>query len=158
MNPTASDILWSLKAFNQLSAQELYDIIHLREKVFVVEQDCVYLDADGVDPACYHLSGRRAGDLIAYLRVVPPGVKYAGAAALGRVVTDPAARGGGAGKALMLEGIKAATAHFPGHDIKLSGQQYLERFYQNLGFETISEPYLEDNIPHVAMLRPWQGE
>ncbi len=149
----AADILWSLKTFDQLSAHELYAIIHLREKVFVVEQDCVYLDADGLDQACLHLAGRRADQLIAYLRVVPPGVKYKDAVALGRVVTDPEARGDGAGKSLMREGIKAANEHFPGRDIKLSGQQYLERFYQNLGFETVSEPYLEDNIPHVAMLR-----
>ncbi|CAM2007034.1 GNAT family N-acetyltransferase [Acanthopleuribacter pedis] len=149
----ASDVTWKLIPFEDLTVHELYQITILRERVFVVEQDCVYLDADGADPDCFHLCGYHQDALVAYLRVVPPGLKYANAASVGRVVTAPEARGMSLGKTLMKQGLEATERLYPHHDIKISGQCYLERFYRNLGFEAQGETYLEDGIPHVAMLR-----
>lgn len=139
---------WHVRAFAELSAPELYAIVNLRERVFVVEQKCVYLDADGLDPAARHLWAERGGKIIAYLRILPAGVKY-DEIAIGRVVTAPEARGGGLGRELMERGIAAVG----GAPIRLSAQAHLEAFYESLGFRRASEPYDEDGIPHVEMVR-----
>jgi ElaA protein len=139
---------WHVRAFAELSAPELYAIVHLRERVFVVEQKCVYLDADGLDPQALHVWAERDGTLVAYLRILPAGVKY-DEIAIGRVVTAPEARGGGLGRELMQRGIAAAG----GAAIRLSAQAHLEEFYASLGFRRASEPYDEDGIPHVEMIR-----
>jgi ElaA protein len=123
-----------------------------REAVFVVEQDCAFLDADGSDPDCWHLVGRKGREMAAYCRIVPPGLKFA-EPSIGRVLTTKAGRGTGAGKALMAEAIRRCEALFPGHAIRIGAQQYLEKFYGGFGFATVSEPYDEDGIPHVIMLR-----
>jgi len=129
--------------------RELYAITTLRERVFVVEQSCVYLDADGVDPQCRHLWAEDATRAIhAYCRLVPAGVKYA-EASIGRVITAPEARGSGLGKELMQRAL-AALGTVP---IKLGAQAHLEKFYGDLGFVRTSEPYDEDGIPHIEMLR-----
>jgi ElaA protein len=128
----------------------------LRQRVFVLEQNCAYLDADGVDRRAWHLFAREphTGALAAYLRVPHAGIKYP-ELSIGRVVSSPEARKSGAGRALMAEALKRITAEFGGTTpaIRISAQSYLERFYQSFGFETVSEPYLEDNIPHVEMFR-----
>lgn len=139
---------WHDRAFAELTTAELYAIVSLRERVFVVEQKCVYLDADGLDPRCRHLWAARGGDVAAYLRIVPAGVKYA-EVAIGRVVVHPDHRGGGLGRELMVRGIAAAGA-----PIRLSAQAHLEAFYESLGFHRTSDVYDEDGIPHVEMLRP----
>jgi ElaA protein len=139
---------WHDKAFAELTVDELYAITALRERVFVVEQNCAYLDADGIDPKCRHLWAEEAGVLRAYARIVPAGVKYK-EQAIGRVITAPEARGTGLGKELMQRAI-AACASGP---IRLGAQAHLERFYRELGFVPASEPYDEDGIPHVQMLR-----
>jgi ElaA protein len=141
------DLRWHDRAFGELSAAELYAIVALRERVFVVEQACVYLDADGVDPVCRHLWA--ASDaIVAYLRIVPAGVNY-DEAALGRVVTAPEARGTGLGRTLVRRGLEA-VGPVP---VRISAQAHLERFYADLGFRPASGVYLEDGIPHLEMLR-----
>jgi len=139
---------WHDRAFDELTVHELYAITVLRERVFVVEQSCVFLDADGVDPVSRHLWAEDGGALRAYLRIVPAGVKYA-EISIGRVITAPEARGAGLGKELMQRGIAACG----GGPIRLGAQAHLEEFYGGLGFRRASEPYLEDGIPHIEMVR-----
>lgn len=128
-----------------------------RQSVFVVEQDCPYLDADGLDPKCWHLLGLSPTDqILAYLRVIPPGLRYE-EASIGRVITTAAGRGQGFGRALMEQGISHLRSLYPNASIRISAQQYLEAFYTSLGFRSVSEPYEEDGIPHVEMLRIFAG-
>jgi ElaA protein len=143
-------LTWHESSFEALTAEQLYAILALRQRVFVVEQRCAYLDADGVDPVCRHLWACAApGELHAYLRLVPAGVKFA-ELSIGRVVTTPTARGTGLGRELMKRGIAAAGAV----PIRIGAQAHLERFYGELGFARTSGVYDEDGIPHIEMLRP----
>lgn len=151
------EIKWKWSAFGELSARELYQILKLRQEVFVVEQQCPYLDADGRDYYCYHLHGWAAASgnpekLIAYLRVLPPGLAYA-EPALGRIVTAPDARGSGVGRLLMAEGLRRVREIFGEAAIRISAQHYLKKFYEEFGFRQVGEPYDEDGIPHIEMLR-----
>jgi ElaA protein len=141
-------VQWYERAFSELTTGELYAIIALREQVFVVEQRCVYLDADGVDPQCRHLWATDGGEIVAYLRLIPPGVKYS-EAAIGRVIIAQRMRGTGLGRELMRRGL-AATGAVP---VRLGAQAHLEKFYADLGFRRVSDVYDEDGIPHVEMLR-----
>ncbi len=143
---------WRYESFDRLTAEELYRIVVLRERVFIVEQACAYQDADGLDPACDHLwTAGPGGALHAYLRVVPPGVKYA-EPALGRVITAPEARRTGLGRALVREGIARVYARFGAAPIRIGAQKYLEPFYGSFGFVPASDDYDEDGIPHVEMV------
>ena len=145
-------MLWSWTRFEDLGVHALYDILALRCRVFVLEQGA-YLDPDGVDPHSWHLLGRdEAGVLQAYLRVVDPGIKYA-EPSIGRVITAPEVRGTGLGRALMREGLARCAAQWPGQGVRISAQARLRRFYAGLGFEAVGDEYLEDDIPHVEMLR-----
>lgn len=144
---------WAWSRFDDLGVQWLYDALQLRGRVFVVEQQAIYLDADGADPACWHLLGRDgAGVLQAYLRLVDPGVKYA-EPSIGRVITAPEVRRSGLGRALMAEGLAGAARWWPGQGIRISAQSRLRRFYTDFGFVAVGDDYLEDGIPHVEMLR-----
>lgn len=144
---------WRWLRFEELAAAQLYEVLALRQAVFVVEQRCVYLDADGRDQTAWHLLGLRGDMLAAYLRVLPPGPDQAGPA-IGRVLTHPAARGGGLGRALMAEGLQRTRALFPGQPVRLAAQQHLVPFYASLGFAPAGPPYDEDGIAHVDMLLP----
>ena len=146
-------IHWRLARFDELSPQELHDIFQARVAVFVVEQQCPFQDVDGADPHCWHLAGRGAdGAIVAYARLVPPGVKYE-QPSIGRVLTAAAGRRTGAGRELMREAIARAEALWPGRDLRIGAQRYLERFYGGFGFVQSSEPYDEDGIIHIEMLR-----
>ena len=139
--------------FNELSTSLLYSIMRVRQEVFIVEQDCPYLDADSKDQFGYHLLGiNEQGDLIAYTRLLPKGVSYSEYCSIGRVLTSEKGRGKGAGKEIMLQSIAACKKLFPDQKIKISAQSYLDKFYTDLGFEATGESYLEDNIPHQAMI------
>jgi ElaA protein len=143
---------WQWLRFAELGVDNLYDALQLRCRVFVLEQG-PYLDPDGIDRQAWHLLGRdEAGALVAYLRVVDSGVKYA-EPSIGRVVTALEVRGSGAGRALMAEGMAGCERHWPGHALRISAQARLERFYAGFGFARVSDNYLEDDIPHVEMLR-----
>jgi ElaA protein len=150
-------IEWQRCSFHELTNVELYEVLAQRQKVFVLEQQCFYNDFDGLDLGAHHLIGWRQGEdrgreLVAYLRVLAPGVKY-DEMSIGRVLTTEAARRTGAGRELLARGIEYAVRLHPGHRIRIGAQQYLEAFYQSFGFQTISEPYDEDGIMHVDMLR-----
>ena len=146
---------FTCKSFQGLSLEELYAIMQLRQEVFVVEQNCPYLDADDKDQDAWHLMGwNKDRKLIAYTRLLPKGIAYKDYVAIGRVVTSHSVRGSGAGKDLMQETINQANVLFEYPKIKISAQSYLVRFYESFGFESIGEEYLEDNIPHIAMIRP----
>jgi ElaA protein len=149
-------IEWQWRSFDELSNAALYEVLAQRQKVFVLEQQCLYNDFDGLDLGAHHLLGWRVtgGEraLAAYLRCLAPGIKY-DEMSLGRVLTTEAARGTGAGRELLAQGIEHAERLHPGHRIKIGAQQYLERFYQGFGFQTVSAPYEEDGIMHVDMLR-----
>lgn len=143
---------WTWTRFEELGVQGLYDALQLRAKVFILEQG-PYLDLDGLDQVSWHLLGRdEAGTLRAYLRVVDPGLKY-DEPSIGRVVTDAESRGTGVGRALMQEGVARCIEAWPGRGIRISAQAHLQRFYGSLGFQSVGEEYLEDEIPHIEMWR-----
>lgn len=142
---------WQIKEFNQLSLQELYTILTLRTDVFVVEQACPYPEVDGKDPDCLHLLGMDGEDLVAYLRILPAGLSYE-EVSIGRVVIKPSHRGRGLGRPMLEAAIHHITTDWKEEKIKIGAQAYLEPFYQSLGFEPVSEVYLEDGIPHLDML------
>jgi len=142
---------WTWQRFNDLGVDNLHDALQLRSRVFILEQG-PYLDVDGHDRAAWHLLGRDpASHLVAYLRVVDPGVKY-DEPSIGRVVTAPEVRGTGFGRALMLEGLAGCAQHWPGRAVRISAQARLQRFYTELGFSVVGDEYPEDGIPHLEML------
>ena len=148
---------WAWTRFDALSAVDVYDLLALRSHVFVVEQRCLFVDADGLDRSAWHLLGRVAADdgsqpLAAYLRCLDPGVRYP-EPSIGRVVTAATWRGTGLGRALMDEGLARSHDAWPGADIVINAQRRLETFYRSLGFLAEGAPYIEDAIEHVAMRR-----
>jgi len=145
-------IEWRLKRFEDLAPHELYAILQLRNEVFVVEQDCVFQDADDKDQKSYHLMGWNDYKLAAYTRLVPPGYIY-DQASIGRVVTSPAVRRFGIGKELLQQSIQAVYQLFGQGPIKIGAQFYLKKFYESFGFQQISEIYLEDGIEHIYMMK-----
>ena len=145
-----------LKPFSELSTLELYQILQLRSEVFVIEQEILYQDMDNKDLSSHHLMGYQNGELVAYARLLPEGISYQGYCSIGRVCTKISVRTCGYGKMLMNQAIANCKTLFPAHTIKISGQSYLLRFYTELGFQAIGEEYLEDGIPHWAMI--YQGK
>ena len=143
-------ITWLLKPFHELPPLELYHALQLRNEVFVVEQNCVFQDADDKDQQSFHLLGYNDNKLVAYTRLVPAGIAYE-EPSIGRVVTSPSARGSGAGKELMRESINKCYELFGEKPIKIGAQLYLKKFYETFGFVQISDVYLEDGIPHIYM-------
>jgi ElaA protein len=144
---------WRVQEFTALSGTEVYKIMAARHAVFVLEQQCFYVDADFIDPACLHLCAWQQDQLGAYARIVPPGVNYV-EAAIGRVLTTELARSLGLGRELMRRAIAATHARFGICPIRIGAQQHLQRFYASLGFVVASDVYDEDGIAHVEMLRP----
>ncbi len=142
---------WRWQTFAQLNGAEVYAILALRQQVFVLEQQCLYADIDHKDQQCYHLCGWLDGSLRGYLRVVPPGRAYA-EVALGRILTAESVRGSGLGKQLISRALDEVSLLYPGQSVRISAQLYLQRFYAGFGFQTVSEPYDEDGIPHIEML------
>jgi ElaA protein len=149
-------IQWQYSSFDDLSRDTLFEILKVRQAIFVVEQNCAYQDVDDLDPVSWHLMGWRISsgtkELAAYLRISLPGEKYS-EPSIGRVLTAPSFRGTGIGKALMHEGITRTSIEYPGAGIRISAQLYLEKFYSEFGFKKVSAPYDEDGIPHIEMLR-----
>lgn len=154
----ASVPLWHSRRFEALSVFELDAIYRARQQVFIVEQRCAFLDADGADSASFHLvawAPTRSTDdvaVLAYARIVPPGLKYADAS-IGRVLTVAAARGTGLGRELVRRAVACAELAFPGVAIRISAQAHLAAFYAEAGFVSVGVPYLEDDIAHIEMLR-----
>jgi ElaA protein len=145
-------IQWQLKSFEELTPQQLYQLLRLRSEVFVVEQQCIFLDMDNKDQHCNHLLGWKRELLAASTRLVPPGISYP-EMSIGRVVSSPQVRGTGIGRELMEVSVKACYELWGNAPIRIGAQCYLEKFYQSLGFEPEGEIYLEDGIPHIEMVK-----
>jgi len=143
---------WILKKFDELSVHELYSLLQLRNEVFIIEQNCIYPDLDNKDQEAYHLLCFENNLLIAYSRILPPGISYA-TPSIGRVVIRINARRLGLGKELMSRSIESCKKLFGITSITLSAQLYLKNFYTSLGFSAISNVYLEDGIEHIKMKR-----
>lgn len=149
---------FTYRHFKELTTLELYQILELRNQVFVVEQTCPYNDIDNRDQASWHLCGRDGENLAAYCRIMPAGVAYEDYCGIGRVVTSPQNRGKGDGRILMQEAIKRTYEQFGVNEIKIGAQAYLKAFYESLGFTQNGEGYLEDGIPHIPMVHKKQPE
>lgn len=143
---------WLIRSFDQLTHQQLYDYLALRSEVFIVEQNCPYQDLDGMDQRAHHLLGYVDGKLASCARMFAPGDCY-DEASIGRVITKPDFRGLKIGHELMKESIGFCEKQYNHPPIKISAQLYLQKFYEGHGFVRISDEYLEDNIPHIKMLR-----
>jgi ElaA protein len=147
-------ITWELFRFDEMTTDALYEILALRQAVFIIEQHCPYQDADGRDRNSHHLLGKDPeGRLVAYLRIVGPGFRFP-EPSIGRVIVRSDLRGRGLGKVLMEEGLRSCTQLYPDRPIRLSAQRHLQTFYEKLGFALVGDgnPYDEDGIPHVEML------
>jgi ElaA protein len=139
--------------FEELSLDELYEILRLRQEVFIVEQECAYLDADGKDKLALHVLGKDIKHKIrAYARIFPSGIAYTNYQSIGRIITSMEIRGTGTGKKLVKQCITYCKNHFGEENIKISAQSHLIPFYNQFGFREIGDGYLEDNIPHQAMV------
>jgi len=145
-------INWITRKFDELTLEQLYSILQLRNEVFIVEQNCIYNDTDGKDQSAWHLMAIEGDKLIAYTRILPPGISYSDPA-IGRVVTAPSTRRSGLGKELMKRSIEACEKLFGKTSITLNAQVYLQSFYESLGFIVVGEEYLDDEIPHIRMSR-----
>ena len=149
------DLVWHWRRFDAIAVHELQNIYMARQRVFAIEQQCVYLDADGDDERAFHLAAwiGMQREPLAYARILDPGVKYA-EVSIGRVITTAAARGKGLGREVMHRAIAHAGAVWPDIGIRISAQTRLETFYEGFGFVTVGAPYMEDGIPHTEMLLP----
>jgi len=149
-------IEWQWAAYTDLDRDTLFKILQARQEIFIVEQDCPYLDIDHLDPLSWHLIGwlknPNEKELVAYMRVTIPGEKYA-EPSIGRVITTQRVRGQGIGNELMREGIARIEQQYPNIPIRIGAQVYLQKYYSSFGFENVGEPYDEDGIPHIEMLR-----
>ncbi len=145
------NLSYTLKSFQELSPYELYAILQLRNEVFAIEQQCIYPDMDDKDQSAYHLMGQKDNKLLAYTRLIPPGISY-NEPSIGRVVTSPSIRRSGEGRILMQRSIEWLREKFPGQPIHIGAQLYLRDFYSSLGFLICSDIYLEDGIEHIEML------
>ena len=143
-----SDFIWH--NFDTISKEELYDVLSLRQRVFIIEQDCFYEDLDYFDQVANHLLLYKDNKLIGYSRVFPPGIKY-DAASIGRIVTDLDYRGKGYGRSITQESIRFLKNNYPGSDITISAQYRLVNFYEDLSFKREGDVYLEDDIDHIKM-------
>ena len=151
-------IHWQIHAFDSLSVRQLYQVLQLRQDVFIFEQQCVYADIDDLDQCAQHVLGIASDTpaLVAYCRILPPGVRFE-EVAIGRVVTRHSMRRYGYGEQLMRHAMRHCERRFPGVSLRISAQQHLTAFYESLGFVVDSAPYDEDGIPHIEMLFPSQN-
>lgn len=144
------EIIWEVKHFDDLTMLEFHDMIQLREKVFVVEQDCPYLDVDGEDVRTYHVLGKVDGAVVATARIFAP--NESNYVIIGRICNDAIMRGKGTGRELVKQSIAFCQSSWKNAPIKISAQCYLTKFYESFGFEVQGEEYLEDDIPHIGMV------
>lgn len=146
-------IEWNCKSFEELTNEELYKIIQLRIEVFAIEQNIVYQDCDNKDFESYHFTGWLKDQLIAYTRIIPPNISYPEAASIGRVVTSPAIRGQLIGRQLFAKSLEQLYNLFGNVTVILSAQLYLVKFYETFSFLPQGNSYIEDNIPHISMIK-----
>jgi len=144
---------WQTSDFGGLNTLELYAALRLRQQVFVLEQNCAYLDLDNLDQNAVHMMCWRAGDLLAYQRCLAPGANFS-ESALGRIVVSAPARGRDLGRELVRRGIRHNLERWPNNDIRINAQAYLQAFYAELGFVADGDVFDEDDIPHIQMVYP----
>ena len=152
MTGAARDIEWKFLGFGALTLNELYAVLQLRSEVFVVEQSCIFQDMDGADADAMHLLGTSGDELVAYARCFNAGKKFK-EASIGRLIMRGDLRGSGAGHVLVRRAIGSITHQWGPQPIRISAQARIETFYRQHGFEKTGEPYTEDGIPHIEMLR-----
>ena len=141
---------WHFAPFGKLTPRQIHDMYRLRVDVFIVEQNCVFQDVDGVDPKCFHLLGYEGDNLVAYCRLLPAGLKFPDPS-IGRVITARTVRRSGMGRVLMAEAMKHADRMWPNKQLRIGAQAHLERFYNEFGFTKVGKPYDEDGILHIEM-------
>ncbi|MBD3374019.1 GNAT family N-acetyltransferase [candidate division KSB1 bacterium] len=151
MTAEPTKMTWTTKTFDQLDVPTLYDILAARQDVFIVEQHCPFHEIDRIDLYCHHLMAWTGNDLAAYARIVPPGLRF-NEPSIGRILTSSDFRSSGLGRELLHRAIDLTQQLFPGQNICLSGQLYLDKFYREFGFQPVSQIYLEDDIPHQDMI------
>ena len=144
-------IVWKVKSFSELSVEEIYKILNIRQEVFVVEQRCYYLDADNYDEKAIHLWAEKNGEIIAYLRIFKENIKYP-EASIGRVLTAKSVRGDGLGKTLVAFSLQIISNQHRSKSVRISAQDYLIKFYSDFGFIDTGKKYFEDDIPHTEMI------
>ena len=144
---------WQWYRFDDFSAGRLYRVLAARVAVFVVEQNCPYQELDNLDQSAFHLVGWSGDSVVSYLRLFPPGLNSV-EASLGRVMTEKQQRRKGYGRTALEKALELIEIRYPNSPLRISAQAYLEDFYQEFGFERCSEEFLEDDIPHLEMLRP----
>lgn len=149
------ELIWKIKTFDELSTKELYDVLKIRQEVFIVEQTCYYLDADGYDEMAVHIWAEREGNVLAYCRIFDLGIKYH-EASIGRVLTHPDHRKLRLGKILVKLALSTIESRFRTNEVRISAQDYLLAFYSEFGFVETGKKYLEDDIPHTEMLKSHQ--
>lgn len=147
-----NEVVWKIKSFEKLAIKELYAILKIRQEVFIVEQTCYYLDADGYDEKAIHIWGEKDEEIVAYCRIFEPKIKYP-ESSLGRVLTNPSYRNLKLGKVLLKIALNTIDTKFDTPNVRISAQDYLLRFYSEFGFISTGVEYLEDDIPHTEMLR-----
>ena len=146
------NLQWSWKSFEQITKEELYEVLSFRQSIFVVEQKSWYQDADGLDNISLHLLLKENAFLVGYLRLIPPGKKY-DTPSIGRIAIKENLRGNAIGSELVKRGIKKSSETYLTDSVTISAQNYLTKFYQNHGFTIQGEVYDEDGIPHVKMVK-----
>jgi len=145
------ELIWVYKTFEKLTTNQLYSILELRSEVFIVEQNCVYQDVDGKDKKSFHLMAWNRDELVAYTRIVPPGISF-NEASIGRVITSHRYRGLGIGVTLLEKSIHHTLESYQTNQIRIGAQLYLKKFYEGFGFIAQGLEFLEDGIPHIEML------
>lgn len=145
-------ITWHFKTFDELTKKELYEIIRLRIEVFVIEQNAPYQDCDRKDYESFHFYGTLNNEIVAYARLIPPGISYS-EPCLSRVISSQKVRRDGYGRKLVGLSLEAMNTQFNTTNCRISAQLYLQRFYESFGFKRVSDVYLEDDLPHVEMVR-----
>ncbi len=146
------DITWKIKSFTEITSEELYAILKIRQEVFIVEQTCYYLDADGYDQKALHVWAEKNDQIVAYCRVFPQGIKYK-EASIGRVLTHYDFRNLNLGKILIKMALETIKSRYKTESCRISAQDYLLKFYSEFGFKDIGKKYLEDDIPHTEMVK-----
>jgi ElaA protein len=152
-NDSCEALIWRFSNFESLTLTELYNILALRESIFIIEQDVPYIDIDGKDIHCTHLMGYLGEELVAYLRIVPFGLFKDDCFSMGRVVLKQSLRGGPIGKTLVSLALEHMDSIRNRQPIRISSQLYLKNFYGRFGFVAEGEPYIEDRILHIAMIK-----
>ncbi|WP_417427878.1 GNAT family N-acetyltransferase [Halpernia sp.] len=146
-----TNLVWKIKSFSELSTEELYKVLNIRQEVFVVEQKCFYLDADNYDQKAIHLWAEKNGEIVAYLRIFKQDIKYP-EASIGRVLTSISVRGKNLGKTIVDFSLQIIFNQFRSKSVRISAQDYLIEFYSSFGFVDTGKKYLEDDIPHTEMI------